>query len=57
MLHIWRDVYSGALYTGDGGILTGFYGMTREMFFFKNHVKNEVGKLVPDFFLSFLKVV
>ena len=57
MLQMWRDVYSGALYTGDGGILTGFYGITREMFFFKNHVKNEVGKLVPDFFLSFLKVV
>ena len=28
--------------------------MTREMFFFRNHVENEPGKLVPDLIL-FLK--
>ena len=27
--------------------------ITREIFFFKNYVENEAGRLVPDFFLFF----
>ena len=29
--------------------------MTGEAFFFNNHIENEAGKLVPDFFLLFKK--
>ena len=31
--------------------------LAREIFFFKNHAENEVGKLVPDFYLFFKKAL
>ena len=31
--------------------------ITRETFFFKNHKKNEAGRLVPDLFLLFKKAL
>ena len=34
--------------------LVSYYNITREIFFFKNHAKNEGDRLVPDLFL-FLK--
>ena len=31
--------------------------MTREIFYFKNHAENEVGRLVPELFLFFKKAL
>ena len=31
--------------------------MTREIFFFKNHLENEAGRLVPDLVLFFKKAL
>ena len=31
--------------------------MKRDIFFFKNHVENETGRLVPDLFLFFKKAL
>ena len=31
--------------------------ITREIFFFRNRAVNEVGRLVPDFFLFFKRLI
>ena len=36
---------------------TWLWKVTEEIFFFKNHAENEVGRLVPDLFLLFEKVL
>ena len=61
LLHIFFCVsiliglYTRGLYLGD--LYLELYGITREIFFFKNLEENEAGRLVPNLFLFFEKVL
>ena len=40
-----------------GQLIDEKHKITREIFFFKNHAKNEAGRLAPNIFLFFRKAL